>query len=243
MGLRQFLDAVADRRKTVTVFAPDPYEGLESHFETRNVTVEHEHLPDDGSGGFVVVTAGGEFVGSVGAAAVRHLVSPSESDLELGRDGTAPTHDEATRALLDLLSDTTFASFDKRQMLLTAREIEDRAYRHGRGTLRTGFQSLSALKAQRDLYAALASESLLDVHVYGERDWSPDVPGATVHEDDADEIGAFWFVVFDGGGDERRACALLGEEIGDDSGIFRGFWTYDPETVADIDAYLRETYD
>ncbi|MFC7079932.1 DICT sensory domain-containing protein [Halorussus caseinilyticus] len=235
MGLHEFLDAVADRRKTITVFAPEPNRAFESHFETRNVAVEHEYIPDDSSGGFVVVTESGEFVGSVGGTAVNHLVSPTETDLEPGTD-------DPTRALLDLLADTTFVSFDKRQMLLTAREIEDRAYRQGTGTLRTGFQSLSAMKVQRDVYATLASENLLDVHVYGEPDWSPDVPGTTVHAEESEELGAFWFVVFDGGDDDRQACALVAEEVQPDSDFFRGFWTYDPELVADIDEYLRETY-
>jgi hypothetical protein len=236
MSLRTFFDGIADRRRTITVFAPERYDALEGHFETRNVAVEQEPLPDDGSGGFVVVTEGGEFVGSVGAAAVRNLLSPKSSDRESGPD-------KATRALLDLLADTTFVSFDKRQLLVAAREIEERAYRHGRGTLRTGFQSLSALEDQRYVYATLVSESRLDVHVYGKPDWSPDVPGAMVHAEETTEIGAYWFVVFDGGGDDRQACALVAEESDSDSGTFRGFWTYDAETVGDIGAYLRETYD
>ena len=136
--------------------------------------------------------------------------------------------------------------------------LED-AYRLGRGTLRTGFQSLSALKAQREVYAALGTEDLLDVHVYGERDWSPDVPGvhavsvgdagdATDETSDPGrtgeigEIGAFWFVVFDGGGDDQQACALVAEEDDPDVEAFHGFWTYDAELVGDIDAYLEETY-
>ncbi len=247
VSLREFLDGVAERRKRVTVFAPERYDALESHFETRNVTVEQEDIPDDGSGGFVVVTEGGEFVGSVDAAAIRTLVSPTAADAK-----SAPS--EAMRALLDLLADTTFVSFDKGQLVVMAHEIEDRAFRQGRGTLRTGFQALQALKAQRDVYETLAAKSDLDVHVYGERDWSPDVSGVTIHavdgesgeeSDTADpttEIGAYWFVVFDGGGDDRQACALLAEEDPPDSGRFRGFWTYDAELVGDIDAYLRETY-
>lgn len=237
MSLRTFLDEVADDRKTVTVFAPERYGVLDEHFETRAVSVEHEDLPDDGSGGFVVVSECGEFVGSVGAAAVQKLVSPTLTPTEPRAERS-----EAVRGLLDLLADTSFVSFDKRQMLLAAREIEDRAYRQGKGTLRTGFQSLSALRAQRDVYVRLASERDLDVHVYGKRDWSPDVPGVTVHAEDDPEIGEFWFVVFDGGGDDHQACALLAAEMADDPGSFRGFWTYDPGVVADLDEYLRETY-
>ncbi|WP_132059571.1 DICT sensory domain-containing protein [Halorussus amylolyticus] len=245
--LRSFLDEVASRRKTVTVFAPDRLDGLESQFETRNVAVEHADLPDDGSGGFVVVTEGGEFLGSVGAAAVRELLEPSVSHSELRGGGTRLSETgppEAVRALLDLLADTTFVSFDKRQMLAVSREIEDRAYRRGTGTLRTGFQRPAAFAAQRERYELLAAESLLDVHVYARPDWPPDVPVSeriTVHTDTAAEIGAFWFVVFDGGGDDYQACALVAEEV-DESGTFRGLWTYDPETVTELDAYLESTY-
>jgi hypothetical protein len=233
MGLREFLEEIANRRKTITVFAPEHYDELESYFESRNIAVEYESLPDDSSGGFVVVTEDGEFVGSVGADAISHLVSSTPSETESGPN-------ETTQMLLDLLADTTFVSFDKRQLLMIAREIEDRAYRRGHGTLRTGFQSLSAMKAQRDVYTTLSVESNLDVHVYGEPDWSPGMPEATVHAEEADEIGAFWFLVFDGGGDDQQACALIAEET--DPGRFRGFWTYDAETVGDIDAYLREAY-
>lgn len=238
MGLRTFLDRAAERERTITVFAPDRFEDLEAHFETRNVAVEHEPLPDDGSGGFVVLTEDGEFVGSVGAAAVRELLVDPTDDATAGPS-------EATRALLGLLADTTFVSFDRRQLLATAREIEDRAYRQGTGRLRTGFQRVAALRAQRELYESLAAESLLDVHVYLQPDWTLDMPvaeGITVHTETADEVGAFWFVVFDGGGDAEQACALLAEESDDDPGSFRGFWTYDPETVGEIDGYLESTY-
>ena len=269
--LGAFLEAAETRRKTLTVFAPESYETLAEHFESRNVVVEHVDIPDDGSGGFVVVSEDGEFVGSVGAAAVRSLVEPNT------RFGDAPS--EATRALLELLADTTFVSFDKRQMLGVAREIEDRAFRRERGTLRTGFQALSAMVHQQDVYETLATETDLDVHVYGRPDWNPpEIPGATVHAEDAAEIGAFWFVVFDGGGDDAQACALVAEEVRDhdsadesepspaedgnesppaddgngssptnesrrERGTFRGFWTYDAETVVSLGNYLRESYD
>lgn len=49
--------------------------------------------------------------------------------------------------------------------------------------------------------------------------------------------------MFDGGGDDRQACALLAEEVDGDPGSFRGFWITDPETVTELDGYLRETYE
>ena len=239
MALADFLDDVARRRKTLTVFAPERYQRLADHFESRNVTVEHESLPDDGSGGFVVVTEDGEFVGSVGGDAVGELVAPQTAF------GIAPS--DATRALLDLLADTTFVSFDGRQMLAAAREIEDRAYRYGRGTLRTGFQSLSALRSQERVYELLAGETDLDVHVYGRPDWQPEIPGVSVHAEDAPEIGHFWFLIYENDADEQ-ASALVAEEATTRLGgtgearTFSGFWTYDAGIVAELDDYLRETY-
>ncbi|NHN59498.1 MULTISPECIES: DICT sensory domain-containing protein [Halorussus] len=235
MTLRDFVDEVASDSRTLTVYAPEPDEALERHFEARQVAVEHEPIPDDGSGGFVVVTAQGEFVGSLGATAVRELILPSVDEWELGPN-------ESIRVPMNLLADTTFVSFDARQLLVATREIEDRAYRRGRGTLRAGFQSLARLSTQCGKYETLSGETELDVHVYGRPDADPDLPRATIHGDDAEEIASHWFVVFDGGGDDRQACALLAEEVADDPRSFRGFWTYDPGTVADVDGYLRETY-
>jgi DICT domain-containing protein len=233
--LREFLDEAASSGRTITVFAPQPCESVENYFEARNVSVEHEPIPDDGTGGFVVLSVDGEFAGSAAMAAVRHLVSPTDAELEPGAS-------EAVRATANLLAETTFVAFEKRPLLAASREFEDRAYRVGHGTLRAGFQSGSALESQRDVYATLGTESLLDVHVYGDFDRKPDVPGVTVHAEEATELGAFWFVAFDGGDDDRQACALLAEEVETDPGTFRGFWSYDAEFVADIDDYLAATY-
>jgi len=232
----EFVEQVATNRRTIAVYAPERQAALEAYFGSRNVTVEHESLPNDGSGGFVVVTAEGEFVGSASVQAVRELLSPSDRVLETG--SSTPI-----RLPMNLLAETTFVSFDRRQLLAASREFEDRAYREGEGALRVGFQSLSKSSAQRKVYEAFIDGTDLDVHVYGVPDWSPELPGVTVHAIDATEIGTFWFVVFDGGDDPEQACALLAEEMPDDPDSFRGFWTYDPETVAALDAYLRETYE
>jgi len=237
MTLKAFLDDVASHEKRITVYAPERYEPLEAQFETRNVAVEHEPLPDDGSGGFVVVTDSGEFAGTVGINAVRGLFEEP--------NGNAVQTTDATRALMDLLADTTFVSFDRRRMLGASREIEDRAYRTGTGTLRAGFQRFDALAAQRELYESLAADSRLDVHVYAAPGWTAEVPvaaGLTIHTPDTEEIGTFWFVVFDGGEEPEQACALLAAERDESPGRFRGFWTYDRDTVAELDAYLSGTY-
>ena len=147
--------------------------------------------------------------------------------------------------MLSVLDDSLFSSLARRQLLATSREIEDRAYRTGRGTLRVGFQDFGRMRAQVPVYERLAAETDLDVHVYARAGEAPAVPGVTCHgipsgRDRAGEIGRFWLLVFDGGG-EHNECALLAEERAPET--YYGFWTYDPALVDEIGSYLAETYD
>ncbi len=63
----------------------------------------------------------------------------------------------------------------------------------------------------------------------------------TVVTDVGGELGAFWFVIFDGGGTGRHRCAVVAEER--DPGQYYGFWTYDPVIVGDLVASLETTDD
>lgn len=232
-SLRAALERIAGRHKTITVYATTPHPELVAQFETRNATVVHRPLPAGHEEGFVVITERGEYVGSMSVETLDALTTPPiappwDRDPGLGR-------------LYDLLGDTLFASFDRRQMLATAREIEDRAWRTGRGTLYTGFQRPAAMQEQIPVYERLAADTRLDVHVFVHADWNPPgVAGATVHAESAGEIGEFWFVLYDGGGDDDRTCALVAEERS--PGVYYGFWTYEPDFVDDLLAYVRETY-
>ena len=142
--------------------------------------------------------------------------------------------------LLGLLEDTAFTSLDRRQLLGTSREIEDRAFRVGDGTLRVSFQSLSAFENQTEVYRHLAANTDLDIHVYGEADWTPPaIDDITYHETSDDTVERFWVVAFDGGSERGQACALVARAEDDD---YTGFWTYDPKSVDDVLAAL-ETVD
>jgi DICT domain-containing protein len=126
-------------------------------------------------------------------------------------------------------------------MLATAREIEDRAWWVGSGTLYVGFQSLPALEAQASLYETFGERDDLDVHAYISDEWdAPDTDGVVVHTESADEIGDFWFLDFAGGEEDVNKSALVAEERTEDE--FYGFWTYEPALVDEITTYLRETY-
>lgn len=85
MSLRVFVDRLATNRRTLTVYAPEPDEALAEHFEARGVTVDHERLPDDGSGGFVVVTAEEEFVGSIPGGSPADSSRPTRPTCTPGR--------------------------------------------------------------------------------------------------------------------------------------------------------------
>ncbi|WP_054583405.1 DICT sensory domain-containing protein [Halolamina pelagica] len=139
---------------------------------------------------------------------------------------------EAYRALLEVLDGTVFATLDRQQLQATSREFESRAWQVGRGTLRVGFQSLSAFEPQTEAYQRLGAETDLDIHVYGQPDWSPPtIPNVTYHRDTAGTLAPYWFMAFDGGTEESQRCALVAREHDDG---YRGFWTYDPSLVGDI---------
>ncbi len=234
MLLRDFVDRIERQRRTVVEYSPSDSSDLEARLSLRNVDVTHRRLPDTGTGGFVVVRRDDEFRGTVPLETIERARSLPEGP-------TNAVDDAAFQEYLDLFDKTVFASYDRRQMLATAREIEDRAWRVGRGTLYVGFQSLPALRDQVSLYESLGERDDLAVRVYISDEWdAPDIDGVTVQTESADEIGDFWFLVFEGGGDDANKSALIAEERTPDE--YYGFWTYDPELVDEITAYLRETY-
>jgi hypothetical protein len=231
MSLHELVAAVDDREKRVTVYAPTLSSGLTKRFESRDVEVVHRLVAPEDAVPTVTVSEGDR---CLGYAELTALDGP-EVD-------TAPGHatvtDERYRDLLTLLSDTTARSFDRDHLLATSTEFEERAWRVGEGRLHVGFQSLSALRAQATTYDLLAGLDDLDLHVYGCPDWSPELPGATLHTDVGPEIARTWFVAFDGGRDDQT-CALVAEER--DQG-FHGFWTYRPATVRAVLDHLESTY-
>jgi hypothetical protein len=231
MSLHDLVAAVDDREKRVTVYAPTLSSGLTKRFESRDVEVVHRLVAPEDAVPTVTVSEGDR---CLGYAELTALDGP-EVDTTPGH---ATFADDRYRDLLTLLSDTTARSFDRTHLLATSHEFEDRAWRVGEGRLHAGFQSLSALRAQATTYELLAGLDDLDLHVYGRPDWSPELPGATVHTDVGPEIEYTWFVAFDGGRDDRK-CALVAEER---DGGFYGFWTYRPETVDGVLDHLESTY-
>lgn len=237
MTLADFVEEVADRRKTFVVYAPEESADVEAHFETRNVTIEHETIAPGGPDGFVVLRDEDGFVGAFGLDKLLELLEPP-----VFRPWQREEVSEPWQTLFQILDDTLFSSFDRRQLLAATREIENRAWRIGAGTLRAGFQSSEAFAAQVDVYRRIVAETDLAVHVYVADDEEvPSLDGAEIFRAEGTEIGDYWFLAYDAAGDPMNACGLVAQERSPES--YFGFWTYDPERVDDLSTYLRQTHE
>ena len=237
--LRDAFDTVDADRKRIAVYAPDEEvaSDVEAQFSSRNVEITIHPLPASQAPGFIVVRdALGEFTGALGLDTLQKIVAPDTHPPWVLDDAID------SEELFRFLQNTLFASYDRQQMLGATREIEDRAWRSASGTLYVGFQNEKAFEQQRDVYERFVTQTDLDVTIFIDGDWqngTEEVP-YTVIADAGDEIGAYWFVLFDGGENERNACGLLAEERAPDS--FYGFWTYEVDLVWDLMEYLRRTY-
>lgn len=220
MSLRDLVATVRGREKTLTVYtspATSIVPELREYFASQNVAIEERDA--DPAPEHAVLSSDGEFLTAVGIDALRSLT-----------DGSVRTVGESApySTLLSHLDRTTFTSYNQRQMLEASLEIEDRAWRAGSGRLYAGFQRVTNFADQRETYARLA-ETDLDVHVYAVPDEPVAIPSAvTFHGASVPDVASSWFVIFDGGGDELQASALLAQER--EHGYF-GFWTYDTEVV------------
>lgn len=255
MSLSELFDRLEHKRRTGTVYASPPQPDLKKRLDVNGVAVTFCPLPEETTQSFLVVRDEDGFVEAIDLEAVSEFLDPPTY-----RPWDEELADAPYRSVLEALDTTVWRALDRRQLLATAREIEERAWRVGRGTLRVGFQRLSAMESQLPIYERLGTETALEIHVYGRDDWEPpDIPGVTIHTDSDGEIGRFWVLAFDGGPDDERACGLLAEERKDGGdgredgndrredgndgrgeGEFTGFWTYDADLVDEIDRETRE---
>ncbi|SFG08157.1 Diguanylate Cyclase and Two-component system sensory domain-containing protein [Halopelagius inordinatus] len=232
MTLASILEEAENRRKTVVYHAPEPGDFREQ-FDVRNVDVEFRKIPNGGPEPFLTILEDGQFRGAITLENLETFLWPP---ITHPYDVTELSPEY--RALFELLDDTVFASLTRRQLLATSREFEDRAWRTGRGAFHVGFQSLSAFRAQAPLYRQMAAETDLDIHVYCDFDGATDEFSdceVTLHPVSRDGVGRYWFLVFDGGGDDDRKNALVAEQRTE--GTFYGVWTYD---AALVDSALAE---
>jgi len=226
MSFGRILSDVASRQKQVVVYAPDDSgTDLADALATRNLTIDHRKLPDISSEAFVIIRDGGEFQGSLALADLLEFLAPPIRRPE-DLDSLGKKH----RVVYELLDDTVFVSLDRRQLLATSRELEDRAWRTGRGRMHVGFQRAEAFEAQRAVYRELATTDI-DIHLYVPGGISGDLltdTSLTLHTGNG-ELDRYWFILFDDGASGAQNCALIARETDDNR--YRGLWTYNEELV------------
>jgi len=231
--LDSLLASVRDHSREFTVYRGDEQTDLETQFAAHSVEIAHRQLPPHGPEPFVIVEEDGEFAGAVPVGSLERLLEPP-----VVRPPEPGDVSEGYRVLFEILDETVFTAMGRRQLLTVSREIEERAFRTGAGTLRVGFQTLSAFEPQVEVYRTLATDTALDIHIYAVDDWSPPhISGVTYYDYAENTHERYWVLAFDGGGDESRACGLVAQQRGDE---YDGFWSDDPAVVADITAALTD---
>ena len=242
MSLIELIAGVEANEATLMVFnaTSGVAEELREYFSDRNLRVVSEtaeRAPDE----FAVLARNGTFVTAV---TVDDLLPDRALDGSDDENGDEPTGSPTGRIggpVLDHLDETMFTSYAETDMVAASREIEDRAWRVGRGELHAGFQTLDVLTGETNTYDRLGEKPDLDVHAYAVAEGDAPAPEHfTVHIERTPEIRETWFVAFDGGGLDDAKCALLAEER--EPGTFYGFWSYDPETVDYMIDYLTDRY-
>lgn len=239
MFLSQIIQAITEHEKELTLVNCDSAdsiaEDLESYFQSQNVRISTATTASGRPADVVVLSRREGVLSVTSSSTLRELLR----EVPTGDDSPGFA-DAKYEPILGHLKETTFTSYETEQMLAASREIEDRAYRVGTGTIHAGFQRLSLLDDQQTVYTELAERGV-EVHAYGIPDIPPpDIDEGTVHTIETDEIAETWFVVFDGGDDESQKSALLAEERNEKS--FYGVWTYDATIVDSILNHLEESY-
>lgn len=231
MTFASLIDEAGARDQQVTVYRHGGPPEIEQWLADHGVSVVSRSIPPAWPGPFIEIETDGEVVGTIGVDAVEGLLEPP-----IRRPTDRNAISEGYRVLFEILERTLFSSMRRRELLAVSREIEARAFRVGEGMLHVSFQRLSAFSAQTAVYRTLATETGLDIHIYGVDDWTPPaIAGITYHAGATAQVKPYWVIAYDGGADETQACGLVAQERADE---YTGFWTNDSETVETVTAAL-----
>jgi hypothetical protein len=229
--LDSLIAEVQRREQQFTVYRHSEQIDIEAWLADHGFAVESRSLPAGGPAPFLEIRTDGDVVGVIGVGAVESLLEPP-----IRRPPDSDEISEGYRALFDVMEKTKISGMTRRELLVVSREIEDRAYRAGTGTLHASFQTLSAFRHQVDAYRRLATETDLDIHVYGRDDWTPPaIPGVSYHTDNGAQFEPYWALAYDGGPTASQACGLVAQEHSDG---YTGLWMDDPALVDEVTSAL-----
>ncbi|WP_435360325.1 hypothetical protein [Haloarchaeobius sp. DFWS5] len=238
MELIDVIDHVHRGQRTLTLCNVDPESqfvaDVAALFADRDLTVRVDRPAGDAPV-FATLTGPDEFHTVLTADELHDLLDEPQPTA----DGLSVTGGSLD-GLLSRLDRTTVTDADVDNLVAMSREIADRAFRVGDGSIHVGARALVDSQDQREVYECLADRGL-DVHVYAQPGRLPTINGVIAHTRDRAELADTWFVVFDGGSGEEMACGLLAESTDDDT--FAGSWTYDDEVVSHLTDYLRVQYE
>jgi hypothetical protein len=219
---------------------------LEETFDERTVGVEELDVPDAAEN-TVVLLEDGDVVATSPLGVLEDELLFVNSDLYI--TGTKSLGEVTLPAIIEELEGTPFrvrgypvSNSEKLPLIVISRYIEQLAWQHGSGRLRSSFQRLSRLddeRGTREVYRTVG-ETDVDVHVYGVPDWIPpeSFPGV-VHAGYRGEFRSSWFVVFHADDADARTAALVAERVGDNEWEAR--WTFDGDRVELINRYVERT--
>lgn len=227
MTLNALIEEFRAQKHQVTVYRSGDQRAIESWLATHGVPVESRSLPAGGPAPFIEIKTDGDVVGIIGVEAVEALFEPP-----IRPPGDRAGVSAGYRALFEILEKTVLTGMTRRELLAVSREIEDRAFRVGEGTLWVSFQTLSTFRSQTDVYRTLGAETDLEIHIYGVEDWTPPaIDGITYHPKASERFEPYWVLAYDGGPDETQASGLVAEAHAEG---YTGFWTNDVATVETI---------
>lgn len=245
MSLKDVIEATDRSDLTLAVInreASQPLQSmLEDLFADQPVSIEERNRADEAAD-MVYLLEDDTVVATSPLGALSESILLGNSDLYI--TGARGPLDVDLPDVIAALEDTRFhvrgypdSSKEKLLLITISRYIEGISLERGDGTHRASFQRLSRIEDERGTRAVYRrlSETSVETHVYGVPDRVPQFDVA-VHGGQSREIRDSWFVV--SVPDETGAhAALVALETGPRT--WDGFWTFDPATVTELDAYIR----
>ena len=251
MSLSTFLPKTERRSLSLAVVnreSPRPlYQMFEALFEGQSVEVEEVETDSDVSDRVYLIDDG-RVVASSPLVEIEQSILLVNSDLYI--TGAQAVDEVEVPSVIDALDDVRFSlrnypksHKEKFLLILLSRYVERMAFENNGGTLRTSFQHLSRINDEqgtRSVYERLAG-SETEVHLYGVPDWTPPPElEVTVHEGRNAAFRHSWFVVYMPTDPSSQHAALVAVE--GESQTWEGFWTYDSDTVRDINRYIEREW-
>ncbi|TKX84410.1 histidine kinase [Halorubrum sp. SS5] len=253
MGLSEFFTQSEQSNVSLGVVRGDTPEHLEDLlaqiFDRQSVEVKQSvTVPetDSASTDMVYLLDDGDVIAESPLEEVADSILLVNSDLYT--TGARSVEDVELPDVITALDETHFrlrgypeSNKEKLLLITISRYIERTALEHGTGKHRASFQQLSRIddeRGTREVYERLG-DSDVDVHVYGVPDWTPPPEyELTIHGGWGQEFRDSWFVVFIPDSPSAPHTALLALE--DEQNTWDAFWTYDPDTVREINRYIEQ---